>query len=47
VKPSQHWPVIEVGLMKETAVDLILQFLPTKKFLSWEIILDAFSAKVK
>lgn len=44
---ADHWPVIEVGLMKETAVDLILQFLPTKKFLSWEIMLDAFSAMKK
>ena len=38
-----HWPVIEVGLMKEASADLIIAFLKTEKFLSWEVMLDEFS----
>jgi hypothetical protein len=44
---AEHWPAIEVGLMKETAIDLILRFLRTEKFLSWETMLEEFSKMKK
>ena len=43
---ANHWPKIEIGLMKETAIDLIIEFLKTEKLLSWETMLEEFS-KVK
>jgi tRNA(adenine34) deaminase len=39
---AEHWPKIEVGLMKAKSFDLIIQFLKTKKFLSWETMLAEF-----
>lgn len=41
---AEHWPNIEEGLMKERACDLILRFLPTGKFVAWEVMLKEFSA---
>lgn len=38
-----HWPSIETGLMKERSADLILAFLKTGKFLSWEVMLEEFT----
>jgi tRNA(adenine34) deaminase len=38
-----HWPIIEAGPMKETAVDLILKFLQTGEFSSSETMLREFS----
>ncbi len=37
-----HWPIIEEGLMKEASINLILQFLKTERFLSWETMLEQF-----
>ena len=44
---GEHWPKIETGLMKEISVDLIIEFLKTEKFLSWEIMLEEFSKMKK
>jgi tRNA(adenine34) deaminase len=38
------WPTIQIGLHKEQACDLIIAFLKTKKFRSWEAILGEFEA---
>lgn len=40
---EMHWPSVEVGLMKEAAIDKIIKFLKTEKFLSWETMLASFS----
>ena len=40
---EEHWPSIDVGLMKTPAVDMIIKFLKTEKFLSWETMLASFS----
>lgn len=44
---DEHWPIIEAGLMKEMAIDLIFKFLKTKKFLSWETMLAEFTIMKK
>lgn len=44
---AEYWPNIEQGLMKEVSVDLIIKFLRTEKFLSWEIMLEEFSKMKK
>jgi len=36
------WPQIQIGLYKEQACDLIMAFLKTKKFRSWESMLSEF-----
>ena len=36
------WPTIEVGLYREQSCELIIQFLQTKKFRSWETMLAEF-----
>ena len=40
---GENWPKIEPGLMKEKSMEMILQFLKTGKFLSWEIMLAEFT----
>lgn len=40
---GKHWPKIEIGLMKENSADLVMEFIKTEKFLSWEIMLEEFS----
>jgi tRNA(adenine34) deaminase len=40
---GEHWPKIETGLMKEQSVAMIIEFLKTKKFLSWERMLAEFT----
>lgn len=39
---QRWWPTIQIGLDKEQACDLILTFLKTKKFRSWESMLNEF-----
>lgn len=39
---AEHWPTFKVGLMRGKSFDLIIQFLKTKKFLSWETMLAEF-----
>ena len=41
---GEHWPKVELGLMKEIAADLIIEFLKTEKMLLWERMLAEFSA---
>jgi tRNA(adenine34) deaminase len=40
---GDHWPKIESGLMRERSADLIIQFLHSGKFLSWETMLAEFT----
>jgi len=40
---GDYWPKIETGLMKDKSVKMIIQFLKTGKFLSWETMLSEFS----
>ena len=36
------WPRIDIGLMKEPAIDLLIKFLKTKHFLSGKQMLEKF-----
>lgn len=44
---ADHWPIIEIGLMKEIAVNRIIKFLKTEKFMSWDRMLTEFSKMKK
>lgn len=37
-----HWPSIRNGLMREDSVDMLITFLKTEVFLSWETMLEEF-----
>jgi tRNA(adenine34) deaminase len=39
----EHWPLIQTGLMKEQSLDMIIDFLKTETFLSWETMLEEFT----
>lgn len=39
---QRWWPAIQIGLYQEPACDLIIAFLKTKKFSSWETMLGEF-----
>ena len=38
-----HWPRIRSGLMREESLDMLITFLKTEVFLSWETMLEAFN----
>lgn len=40
----QRWPTIQIGLYQEQSCELIIAFLKTKKFHSWELMLHEFEA---
>lgn len=37
-----RWPTFHIGLFKEASYDLIIEFLKTEKFTSWETMLTEF-----
>jgi hypothetical protein len=39
----KQWPIIRTGLLKEELCGLIIEFLKTEKFLSWETMLKEFT----
>jgi tRNA(adenine34) deaminase len=42
-----HWPKIEMGLMKRPSAELIISFLKTERFISWQAMLVEFSRMVE
>jgi hypothetical protein len=40
----EGWPAIQTGLFREETCELVVEFLRTGKFMSWETMLAAFEA---